>query len=174
MASRVARLEAVEQIKALKHRYWRACDAKDVDGFRRCFVTSGAFVGLGTIGNFDDADSAARAFDEKARFKIDGRFAGFDMHHGMHPDITVVSEMEATGRWTLRMRHVNLAGRFEVVLAGEYDDRYVIEDGEWRIARSEFTTSWALRRPLPDDADVGVFGIAETPQVSGPGTGPAR
>ena len=34
----MAVLEAVEQNKALKHGYWRACDAKDPVGFRDSFV----------------------------------------------------------------------------------------------------------------------------------------
>lgn len=163
---RVRRLESVEQIKALKHRYWRACDAKDVEGFRGCFIGSGATVGLGAIGSFDDAADAARTFNEKARSTVDGEFAGYDMHHGLHPDITVTSAATANGRWTLRMRHVNRVQRFEVVLAGEYDDDYVMEDGEWKISRSEFSTLWTLRRPLPADAAVGVFGIFDTPESS--------
>lgn len=81
------------------------------------------------------------------------------MHHGLHPVITVHDAQNASGRWTLKMRHVNRVGRFEVVLSGEYDDRYVIEDGEWRIASSHFTTLWSIRRPLPDDVEVGVFSI---------------
>ncbi len=158
---RLARLEAVEQITALKYRYWRACDAKDVAGFRACFIRDGAFVGLGAIGDFEDAGDAAAAFDEKARSRApDGSFAVQDMHHGMHPVISVADDLaSATGSWSLRMRHVDLVGRFEAVLTGEYDDRYVLEDGEWRIARSAFTTLWTMRRPLPPDTEVGVFSI---------------
>lgn len=162
---RLAKLEAAERIKALKHRYWRACDAKDVAGFRACFVRTGAEVGLGEVGHFDDADEAARVFDEKARYTVDGEFAGYDMHHGMHPDITVTGSDTATGRWTLRMRHVNRIRRFEVVLAGEYEDDYRIEDGEWKIERSRFSTLWTLRRPLPEDAAIGAVGISDAAAV---------
>ncbi|GAA1267622.1 hypothetical protein GCM10009609_33410 [Pseudonocardia aurantiaca] len=35
-------LEAVQAITRMEYRYWRACDNKDPDGFRRCFVRSGA------------------------------------------------------------------------------------------------------------------------------------
>ncbi|MEO3825704.1 nuclear transport factor 2 family protein [Actinomadura sp. B10D3] len=44
LAERIARLEAIEEIKALKHRYLRACDAKDPAAFRDCFVASGASI----------------------------------------------------------------------------------------------------------------------------------
>ncbi|WP_206065222.1 nuclear transport factor 2 family protein [Nocardioides sp. JQ2195] len=154
-------LEATIAITALKYRYWRACDAKDVAGFRGCFIRHGATVGLGAIGEFEDADDAAAAFDEKARLLgPDGSFAGQDMHHGMHPVIAVADDLvSATGSWTLKMRHVDLVGRFESVLTGEYDDRYVVEQGEWRIAGSSFRTLWTMRRPLSAETEVGVFSI---------------
>ena len=43
-------LAAIEAIKAMKHRYWRACDNTDPDGFRRCFVRHGADLDYGAIG----------------------------------------------------------------------------------------------------------------------------
>lgn len=159
LQQRIERLEAVERIKALKHRYWRACDAKDVAGFRNCFVRAGAVVGLGEIGTFDDAEEAARVFEKKARHTVDGEFAGYDMHHGLHPDITVTGTGTAIGRWTLRMRHVNRVRRFEVVLAGEYDDEYRFEEGEWKISRSKFSTGWTLCTPLPVGVAIAAFGI---------------
>lgn len=149
LEQRVATLEAAEAIKALKHRYLRACDRKDPAAFRDCFVADGASIDYGPrIGRFDDADGIAEVFRTVALQQVDGKYVIFDMHHAMHPDIHVVGDGEATGAWTLQFRQVDLSERTERLSAIEYDDRYEIEDGQWRIRSCHVTTLWSLVQPL--------------------------
>ena len=140
----------IEAIKQLKYRYWRACDAKDVKGFRDCFVARGARIDYGPLGTFDDAEPMAKIIERVALHKVDGEYVVFDMHHGHHPDITLVSETVATGRWTLEFRQLNLLDRTETLMTGEYEDEYIVESGKWKIAASTLTVRWTLRRPLGD------------------------
>lgn len=147
LVRRVARLEAMEAIKALKHRYFRACDAKDSHAFRGCFVAAGAAVDYGVLGSFD-ADGMAAVFEKIALRQVDGENVILDMHHGMHPDITVHDPTHASGRWTLKFRQVNLLERTETVMTGEYDDEYIVEDGHWKIATCRFRQLWSLTRSL--------------------------
>lgn len=153
---RLEALEQIEAIKALKHRYFRSCDAKDPDTFRACFIAQGADVHYGPLGGFDDADEIAAVFTRIALHKVDGKPVILDMHHGMHPDITLTGPDTATGRWTLKFRQLNMIERTERLLTGEYDDDYVIEDGVWKMARSHFRQLWAMVRPLGDDTVVEV------------------
>ncbi|MGV0626468.1 nuclear transport factor 2 family protein [Mycolicibacter minnesotensis] len=156
---RLETLEQIEAIKALKHRYFRACDAKDPDTFRACFIARGADIHYGPLGGFDgpdQADKLAAVFARIALHKVDGKPAILDMHHGMHPDISITGPGQATGGWTLKFRQLNMIERTERLLTGEYDDAYVIEDGVWRIARSHFRQLWAITRPLTDDTIVEV------------------
>ncbi len=44
IAGRLARLEAADAIRALKLRYLRACDDKDPEAMRACFVADGAHI----------------------------------------------------------------------------------------------------------------------------------
>jgi len=151
LEERIARLEAVEQIKALKHRYLRACDAKRPEDFRNCFIAKGAILDYGPrIGKFEDADGIAAVFEAIALKRVDDKVVILDMHHAMHADIQVLSPTEATGAWTLRFRQVDLEAGEERVSAIEYADRYVVEDGEWRIARCEVSVLWTLAKPLPE------------------------
>lgn len=151
---RLTALEQIEAIKALKHRYFRACDAKDPDTFRACFIARGADIHYGPLGGFDDADQIAAVFTRIALHKVDGKPVILDMHHGMHPDIALTGPGTATGRWTLKFRQLNMIERTERLLTGEYDDDYVIEDGAWKMARSHFRQLWVITRPLGDDTIV--------------------
>ncbi|PTR24129.1 SnoaL-like protein [Rhodococcus sp. OK519] len=151
---RIARLEAIEAIKALKYRYWRACDGKDADGFRASFVARGASIDYGRMGAFDDADGIAAVYRAVALQKEGERHLILDMHHGLHPDIRLTSDTTAEGTWTLRFRQLNLRDRTEKVCAVEYDDAYVTEDGQWKISRCHATELWAVIRPLDSEAIV--------------------
>lgn len=154
LEQRIARMEAVEQIKALKYRYWRACDGKDPVGFRSAFVAVGAAIDFGPLGSFDDADPITDIYTKIALRKQDGKHLILDMHHGLHPDIVLTSDTTASGSWTLRFRQLNLVERTEKVAAIEYDDRYLVEDGVWKIAACTATDLWSITRPLGDDVIV--------------------
>ena len=150
---RLDALEQIEAVKALKHRYFRACDAKDPETFRACFIAEGADVDYGPLGGFsgpDGVDKLAETFRRIALHTVDGKHVIFDMHHGMHPDIVITGPGMATGRWTLKFRQLNMIERTERLLTGEYDDDYVIEDGQWRMSRSRFRQLWCMVRPLGD------------------------
>ena len=68
LAARLERLEIVQAIERLKYRYWRACDAKDPDTFRDCFVKQGADIDYGPgLGAFHDREPLVEVFARLAR-----------------------------------------------------------------------------------------------------------
>lgn len=146
----MAQLEAIEAIRQLKHRYLRACDRKEPDTFRECFVARGASVDYGPrMGRFEDADGIAAVYGRVALERVDGAYNVLDMHHGLQEIIEVTSDTEATGAWTLRFRQIDRREGVERVSAIEYDDRYEVEDGQWRIRSCQVRTLWTLVTPLP-------------------------
>lgn len=155
MEQRIARLEAIEAIEALKHRYLRACDLKQPEVFRESFVKQGASIDYRpNVGRFEDGDGIAEVFRRVALERRDGSYVVLDMHHGFHPDIEILSETTARGSWNLRFRQVTLADRMERVSAIEYDDRYEVEEGAWRIRSYYVRTLWTLVTRLPEDAQI--------------------
>ncbi|QKG27034.1 nuclear transport factor 2 family protein [Actinomadura verrucosospora] len=154
LEQRVADLERIEAIKALKHRYWSACDGKDPVAFRDCFTKGAASIDYGSLGTFADADALTRVFTDIALREVDGGYAVLDMHHGFHPVITVLDDSTASGTWTLRFRQVNRVDNTELLMAAEYDDEYVVEDGRWKMVKSHVRPLWTILRPLPEGTQV--------------------
>jgi len=160
-AAVLARLTAMEEIRALKHRYVQAADRKDMEVFRESFVREGAVCDYGPLGTFEGRDALVEMFGEVAlKKREDGNgYAVFDMHTVGAPVIEVHSADEASGTWSMRFRQIDTEARTETVSAMEYADTYRREDGAWKIATSVVKVLWASVRPLPDD--VGVFGLLD-------------
>jgi len=153
---RVRRLEIVREIEQLKYRYLRACDAKDVDAFRDCFVREGADLDYGVMGKFSDREPLVQIFDQVARSRGgDGGWLVHDIHHGHHPAIEVLDEHTATGRWTLGFVTLHLQPGMLTQASMEYEDRYVIEDGRWRMQKSYARPLTSVTTPVPAGAMLG-------------------
>lgn len=160
---RIRRLEAVEEITRLKYRYWRACDSKDPKGFRDCFVSSGADLDYGVLGVFTSADALTEVYAGLALRRQEGRWLLNDIHHGIHPVIDLVDDHTATGEWTFWFMQVNLEVGLVIQQSMEYRDRYVVEDGSWRIQRSHVHALSGLTVPIPPGAVVSPGPSAEVP-----------
>lgn len=146
-------------IEQLKYRYWRACDAKDPDGFRSCFVADGGVLDFGPLGR-TDPDTMVGIFRKIALATAeDGGPRILDMHHGFMPSIDVASSGpssppdRATGTWTLQFRQIDRDKGTETLSTGEYSDVYVLQDDRWVMAECLFTPGWSVTRSL-DEATV--------------------
>lgn len=157
---RVARLEAINEIEQLKYRYWRACDRKDPDTFRDCFVKHGADIDYGVVGKFSDREPLVQVFSQIALAREGENWLVHDVHHGKHPSIAFIDERTATGEWTLWFMQVNNKDKTVTQLSMEYRDTYVIEDGAWKIAKSYVTPMTSLSYPLSPAAFTGSIPVA--------------
>ncbi len=130
---RLARLEAIEAIRQLKARYFHACDHKQPDVVRECFVAGTIDLRYGRIGNFSDREQMLAVFTELAcQAHI------VEMHHGQNPRIEVHDADHATGTWGLYYYLIDTRRQTVTQLAGCYDDAYARCDGQWRITRSYY------------------------------------
>ncbi|MFT3851330.1 MAG: nuclear transport factor 2 family protein [Ilumatobacteraceae bacterium] len=126
----VRRLAAIEDIKRLKYRYWRMIDGF-VPGQVESLFTTDAVLDAGANGQHVGRDVIAAHFEHQL-------FPAYQMaiHHGVNPEIEVADDFQsATGRWCFNAWMLSTGaeplGFWHV---GYYEDKYAIEDGEWRVA----------------------------------------
>lgn len=151
LEQRIARLEAIQELEQLKYRYLRAVDAKQYESFKDFFTSEGSF-NYGPMGHYYSPEETTQAFRDGYLAVQDGDYVTRQMHHAVHPELTMLSDTEATGQWMLRFRSTDRAQGAEMVMCGSYDDRYVKVDGQWRIQQQHFTMLWMLMKPLTEQA----------------------
>ena len=155
---RLRSLEAERAIRELKARYLRACDLKDVDGVRETLDPQGAVIDFEGFPRFEDRDAFVAVYREL------GTAPGvFDIHHGANGVIELVSDHEATGRWSLLFHNINLAQRTLTQMGMEYEDRYVARDGRWWIAETRSRRTSFLAQAVGDDGVARVLAMGEAP-----------
>jgi hypothetical protein len=130
-------LAAHQEICALKARYFRCMDCKDWDALEAVFAPD-------LIADFRDASGKR---DESGLVHGAAHYIAYlkpmlqnvcTVHHGHMPEITLISDDEASGIWAMEDKlwpdpSAGLPFKF-MHGYGHYHERYVKRDGAWRIA----------------------------------------
>lgn len=132
------RLEDIEAIKMLKHRYMRMLDSGDSEGLRDCFVPESTirYEGGSYLYEAHSRDEIIALLSQAHNNQYVG------MHLALMPEITVHDADNAEGRWTMVDWAVNMATNRETQGAAFYQDRYVRRDGEWKILHSGYVRAY--------------------------------
>ena len=128
LEQRIARLEALEAIRQLKHRYLNACDLKDIEAIRDCFATGPIRIDYEAVGVFEERDPFVALYQSLAchpRVR--------DNHHDANPEIELLSDDTARGRWSLCYFNLDAETGLTRRLGVMYDDEYRRMDGAWKI-----------------------------------------
>lgn len=132
LQQRIARLEALEAIRQLKHRYLNACDLKEVEHIRECFAEGPVEIDYGPLGCFDNRDDFIELY---SRLACQPRV--IDSHHGANPEIDMLSEDEAQARWALGYFNLDAESGATRQLGVVYQDRYRRIEGQWKIVATQ-------------------------------------
>jgi hypothetical protein len=126
-------LQNIEAIKQLKHRYFRALDSKNWELMSDCLSKD-------CIAKYDGGK-----YSFEGREKIVQFFSSYMsnpqlifMHHGHHPEITIVNDQQATGIWYLQDIVINLDNNTTLRGAGFYHDTYIYTDKQWLISETGY------------------------------------
>lgn len=128
LSERLARLEAVEEIKTLKHRYCAYCDdGYNPEGIAGLFTEDGVWDGEDRFGRYVGRQ-AIQTFFRNNDAKI-----LFAAHLVMNPIIEIDSLDHASGKWRLIMPATAVVEEKKEArwLLCAYADQYVRVQGKW-------------------------------------------
>ena len=135
LKERIARLEDIEAIRRLKHRYMAYADAGyDADGIMTLMTADAVWDGGAAFGRQEGAE----AFGTMVRGV--GKQISFAAHLALNEIIDVEGDT-ARGQWWLLMPCTALddQGKDEARwIFATYDDRLVKRDGRWLFAHTVF------------------------------------
>lgn len=146
---RVSKLEAAEEIRALKRRYADICDqGYDPEAMMELFTSDAVWDGGASVGRHEGSEALFRLFDG---FQQRIPFA---LHLMVSPILEVRDDLEtAMGTWQLLELASPLVNEVPVsaVYAGIYHDEYRRIGGEWRfesvrlefVLRTDSRVGWA-------------------------------
>jgi hypothetical protein len=141
-------LAAIEEIKRLKHRYFRSLDLKQWEEFGDCLAEDvTARYGTQAMGEPLHYDNRADvvAFMEK---NLGG--GTITVHIANHPEIDVDGDT-ATGSWAFEDTVIVPDFKVQIRGAGYYRDTYRRDaDGAWRIASTEYERIYEALTSLDD------------------------
>lgn len=145
LEARIRRLEASEEIRNLKARYFRCVDFRLWDEFADLFTddleVDFAESTSGAKGKSEFLASVARHFE-----------TGYSVHHGHVPEIEIIDDTTATAVWPMydRVESPEDSGYVSHEGWGHYTETYRrCDDGRWRICRSRL--SRIRRNVLPKE-----------------------
>ena len=139
------RLEDIELIQQLKYRYFRSLDRADWDTMHTVLAPDATTAYIGA--DYRHELSGAEAIIAFLADGMNGKAVA--CHIGHHPEIDVLSDTEAEGRWYLTDMYINFDDGTILHGSAIYRDRYRKIDGGWRIQHTGYTRIYEQVEPLP-------------------------
>jgi len=132
------RLEAIEEIKRLKARYFRCMDTKDWYGLAGVFAPDAVMDMSGETG---DDRGLVRGAAEIVAFVRDAIETVHTVHHGHTPEIEVTSSTTASGIWAMEdtLRWPDGGPLRGLHGYGHYHESYERVGGQWFITSTTLT-----------------------------------
>lgn len=158
MAYTLQELSDMEDIRTLKHRYFRGIDTADAALLETLFTDDvaveyrggGYFVRL--TGKAEMLDFLMNSFNADS----------VAMHQGSMPEVKILGPDEAEGLWYLEDVFISLERRDVTTGTAIYRDLYRRIEGTWKIARTEYDRVMEVVQPLRDDMAITVNRLAST------------
>jgi hypothetical protein len=156
MTYSLQQLTDLEDIRTLKHRYFRGIDTADMALLDGLFTEDvavdyrGGSYRVNLSGKADMLEFLANSFHSDA----------VAMHHGHMPEIALTGADSAEGIWYLEDIFINREARTHTFGSAIYKDVYRRVDGQWKIARTEYDRVIEVTTPLAEDAQIAYHHLA--------------
>jgi hypothetical protein len=158
LEQRIARLEAIDAIKQLKARYFFACDNKQPELVRSCFVDGDMVIDYGRVGRFSNADDMVAIY---TKYACEDHIV--EMHHAQNPQIEIISDTEARATWGLYYYMIDTRHNTVTQLGGFYEDEYCCVQGQWKISATAYRVTSTQLMDLSEGMAKVIFAGKEAP-----------
>lgn len=157
MAYTLQQLSDLEEIRVLKHRYFRGIDTADWPLLEGMFTDDVNVEYVG--GDYHVKLTGAAAMME---FLANSFHSGtLALHQGHQPEIAFTGPDSAEGVWYLEDIFINLEEKFHTFGTAIYRDVYLREGGKWRIASTVYDRVMEVTEPLHEGARYVVSRLAK-------------
>ena len=157
LQAEVQALKDIEEIRELKHAYFRGIDSADLELLRSLMHPDVTvhFIGGGYEWKLAGRDQYLEAIGNNFNSEV------IAQHNGHHPEIHLISPTEAEGTWYLHDNFYNLREKLYTTGTAFYHDRYVKVDGKWLLRSTEYKRHYEIVEKLDKLPNVTVDYLAE-------------
>lgn len=158
MTHTIQQLSDMEDIRTLKHRYFRAIDTADWDLLDGMFTDDvhveyiGGTYHVSLDGAANMTEFLANSFHAQC----------MAMHHGHMPEITLTGDNSADGVWYLQDIFLDFIKKENTWGTAIYRDTYRREQGSWKIQSTVYDRIMEVIEPLNDAARYTAHRLATT------------
>lgn len=157
MAYTLQQLSDLEDIRTVKHRYFRGIDTADQALLETLFTDDvsveyrGGGYKVELVGKAKMIDFLMNSFNATA----------VAMHHGHMPDISLIGDDTAEGIWYLEDIFISLERRDVTTGTAIYRDRYRRVGDAWKIERTEYDRIMEVVQPLTEAMNITVHHLGK-------------
>ena len=152
LAKQVRILRDIEEIKRLKHAYFRCIDTVNLEELKRlthpevttCYVGGSYRIELKNQAEF--IEMIASSFHAECSCR----------HNAHHPEIEILSDTEATGIWYLHDDLYNFQSMTRPEGTALYRDRYLKVDGRWVVKHQSYERVYERVERIPEKPNLTV------------------
>lgn len=150
-------LKDIEDIRLLKHAYFRGIDSADLELLRSLMhpEVTVHFIGGGYEWKLAGREQYLEAIGNNFNSEV------IAQHNGHHPEIRLLSPTEAEGTWYLHDNFYNLREKLYTTGTAFYHDRYVKVDGRWLLRSTQYKRHYEIVEKLDTLPNVTVDYLAE-------------
>lgn len=166
LRDKVQKLEDIEEVRLLKHRYFRCIDTANLTELAELLHKDFSADVRG--GWYHHQLKGRDAWVDLIRYSFHSEFKA--THTGHHPEIEIIDRNNALGRWYLTEEVIDFRRNFFMTGASLYNDRYIKEDGRWFILHLQYERIYEIvdyGRPKPNFTAhyLGEHGVRHPPGV---------
>ncbi len=146
----VQRLFDIEAIKQLKHAYFRCIDTANMAELGTLFHEDVLVHFIG--GSYEWKLQGRKEYMDSIGASFSNRSVGH--HNGHHPEIQMLSEIEATGIWYLADNMWILNHNAFTTGTALYWDTYVKQEGRWLIKETRYERLYEINQLLEENPEL--------------------